>query len=56
MYMARKALKKEIDVVELIRMHRYFNRVVELLLSPQERADLKKTQSMKVINPDDEIK
>lgn len=45
-------MKKEIDVVELIRMHRYFNRVVEKVLSPEERTQLKSEESFKIIDPD----
>ena len=52
MNLARKALIKEIDVVELIRMHRYFNRVVEKVLSQDDRAKLRKEESFKIIDPD----
>ena len=56
MILARKALEQEIDIVELIRMHRYQKRILEKLMSPKERSEMRQAERYTLIDPDQDEK
>lgn len=45
-------LKKEIDVVEVIRTHRFLNSIMTRLIAPTECEDLLENNRYIVVNPD----
>lgn len=49
---ARKTLMKEIDVVELIRTHRFLNNMMTSLMSTSERDNLVDKNRYIIVNPD----
>ena len=52
MEQARAALAKEIDIIELIKQRRFFQKAFRLLMSKQERIHLKEHSRYFVIDPD----
>ena len=53
---AREDLLKEINIIEIVKSRRFFNKAIKLLLSKKKRMELKERSRYIPIDPDDENK
>ena len=54
MEMARNKLNKEINIIEIVKSWRYYERALHYLLPEKKRLDLKEKSRYIAINPDPE--